>query len=43
MSPINSKIKDDFEVVMLLSCLVEHPVYKQNTRLCIRQYVVHGI
>ena len=28
MSQINSKIKDDFQVVLLLSCFVGHPVYK---------------
>ena len=27
MSQINSKIKDDFQVVLLLSCFVGHPVY----------------
>ena len=26
MSQINSNIKDDFQVVLLLSCFVEHPV-----------------
>ena len=27
MSQINSNIKDDFQVVLLLSCFVGHPVY----------------
>ena len=32
MSPINSKIKDDFQVVLLLSCFVGHPVsFYMNT------------
>ena len=26
MSQINSNVKDDFQVVLLLSCFVEHPV-----------------
>ena len=30
MSKINSKIKDDFQVVLLLSCFVGHPVIKYN-------------
>ena len=28
MSQINSNIKDDFQVVLLLSCFVGHPVFK---------------
>ena len=28
MSQINSNIKDDFQVVLLLSCFVGHPVNK---------------
>ena len=28
MSQINSNTKDDFQVVLLLSCFVGHPVYK---------------
>jgi len=28
MSKINSNIKDDFQVVLLLSCFVGHPVPK---------------
>ena len=27
MSQINSKIKEDFQVVLLLSCFVGHPVF----------------
>ena len=27
MSKINSNIKDDFQVVLLLSCFVGHPVF----------------
>jgi len=27
MSQINSNTKDDFQVVLLLSCFVEHPVF----------------
>ena len=28
MSQINSNTKDDFQVVLLLSCFVGHPVFK---------------
>ena len=28
MSQINSNIKDDFQVVLLLSCFVGHPILK---------------
>ena len=33
MSQINSNIKDDFQVVLLLSCFVGHPVYNQKVFL----------
>ena len=33
MSQINSNIKDDFQVVLLLSCFVGHPVSKHNRQL----------
>ena len=32
MSQINSNIKDDFQVVLLLSCFVGHPVYFKLTK-----------
>ena len=32
MSQINSNTKDDFQVVLLLSCLVGHPVKKSTDR-----------
>ena len=28
MSPITSKLKDNFQFVLLVSCFVGHPVYK---------------
>ena len=30
MSQINSNIKDDFQVVLLMSCFVGHPVSEKN-------------
>ena len=40
MSKINSKIKDDFQVVLLLSCFVGHPVLYMIWD-CIEQEFTH--
>ena len=32
MSQINSNIKDDSQVVLLLSCFVGHPVFRASVR-----------
>ena len=36
MSQINSNIKDDFQVVLLLSCFVGHPVHART--VCVSLY-----
>ena len=38
MSQINSNIKDDFQVVLLLSCFVGHPVDFRKTKIIQRFY-----
>ena len=45
MSKINSKIKDDFQVVLLLSCFVEHPVpgWRRRAKLGINYTNCKGI
>jgi len=39
MSQINSNTKDDFQVVLLLSCFVGHPALKQSEP---PEYVTYG-
>ena len=42
MSQINSNIKDDFQVVLLLSCFVGHPVLKQVSNWSNLEYQIRG-
>ena len=39
MSQIDSNIKDDFQVVLLLSCFVGHPVCTSDERCTTVRYV----